>query len=226
MHHATFQPADLTTFCELDQLGLTAIGQRFEPGRVVLDCRVIQPDPWCRRCGAEGVLRDTVTRTLAHTPFGHRATTLQIRVRRYRCDWCRKVWREDTSMAAPARAKLTRAGLRFALEAVVIDHLTVSRTAANLGVSWHTANAAILGEGHRALISDPARFDGVTVIGVDEHVWRHTRHGDKYVTVLIDLTPVREKRGPARLLDMVPGRSKQVFSRWLSERTQAWRDGI
>ncbi|MBU3994985.1 MAG: ISL3 family transposase, partial [Actinobacteria bacterium] len=41
-----------------------------------------------------------------------------------------------------------------------------------------------------------------------------------------DLTPVREKRGPTKLLNMVPGRSKQVFSRWLSERTQAWRDGI
>ncbi len=226
MHHATFQPANLTTFCNLDELGLTAIGQRFEPGKVVLECRVNEPDPWCRRCGAEGTLRDTVTRRLAHVPFGHRATTLQIRVRRYRCDWCRKVWREDTSMAAPVRAKITRAALRWALEAVVIDHLTVSRTAANLGVSWHTANTAILTAGKQQLLDDPARFDGVTVIGVDEHVWRHTRYGDKYVTVIIDLTPVREKRGPARLLDMMSGRSKQVFSRWLSERTQAWRDGI
>jgi len=32
-------------------------------------------------------------------------------------------------------------------------------------------------------------------------VWRHTRHGDKYVTVIIDLTPVRDGTGPARLLD-------------------------
>ncbi|MDK9640687.1 hypothetical protein FAM15192_002347, partial [Propionibacterium freudenreichii] len=43
------------------------------------------------------------------------------------------------------------------------------------------------------LIDDPARFEGVTTIGVDEHVWRHTRHGDTYVTVIIDLTPVRER---------------------------------
>ena len=76
-------------------------------------------------------------------------------------------------MAAPERAKLTRAGLRFALEAVVIDHLTVSRTAANLGVSWHTANNAIIAEGKRRLIDDPHRFDRVTTIGVDEHVVRH-----------------------------------------------------
>ena len=37
-------------------------------------------------------------------------------------------------------------------------------------------------------------------------MWRHTRRGDRYVTVVIDLTPVRHRSGPARLLDMVPGR--------------------
>ena len=40
-----------------------------------------------------------------------------------------------------------------------------------LGVSWNTANTAVLGEGQRLLINDPTRFNGVRVIGVDEHVW-------------------------------------------------------
>jgi transposase len=108
----------------------------------------------------------------------------------------------------------------------VIDHLTVSRVAAGLGVSWHTANGAVLAEGRRRLIDDPHRFDGVRVIGVDEHVWRHTRFGDKYVTVIIDLTPNRDKTGPARLLDMIEGRSKAVFKQWLAGRPASWRDGI
>jgi hypothetical protein len=43
------------------------------------------------------------------------------------------------------------------------------------------------------------------VTGVDEHRWRHTRRGDKYVTVIIDLTPIRDGTGPARLLAMVEG---------------------
>jgi len=93
-------------------------------------------------------------------------------------------------------------------------------------VSWNTANNAVLTEGQRVLIADPARFDGVRVIGVDEHVWRHTRRGDKYVTVIIDLTPVRDKSGPARLLDMVEGRSKRAFQQWLAEREESWREGL
>ena len=64
------------------------------------------------------------------------------------------------------------------------------------------------------------------MIGVDEHVWRHTRLGDKYVTVIIDLTPVRDRTGPSRLLDMVEGRSKAVFKNWLASRPQHWRDGV
>ena len=79
----------------------------------------------------------------------------------------------------------------------------------------------MLAEGKRVLIEDPSRFDGVKVIGVDEHVWRHTRRGDKYVTVIIDLTPIRDQTGPARLLDMVEGRSKQAFKRWLADREES-----
>jgi len=76
------------------------------------------------------------------------------------------------------------------------------------------------------LIADPTRFDGVQVLGVDEHAWRHTRRGDKFVTVIIDLTPVRDGTGPSRLLDMAGGRSKQVFKTWLEAQTSAFRDGI
>jgi hypothetical protein len=75
--------------------------------------------------------------------------------------------------AAEPRAKLSRRGLAWALEAIVCQHLTVARVADALAVAWDTANDAVLAEGHRVLIGDPARFDGVAVIGVDEHVVRH-----------------------------------------------------
>ena len=226
MPNATFDDCDLTKFCRLDELGLQATGQRVEPGRAVLACRVVEPDEWCHRCGSKGAPRDTVIRRLAHEPLGWRPTTLHVTVRRYRCADCAHVWRQDTTAAAEPKAKLSRRALRWALEALVVQHLTVARVAEALDVRWNTANDAVLAEGQRLLIDDPARFDGVTAIGVDEHVWRHTRRGDKYVTVIIDLTPLRAGTGPARLLDMVEGRSKQAFKTWLAERDQAWRDQV
>lgn len=223
---AGFACPDLTVFCGLDELGLEVTGQRLEPERAVLACRVVEPDEWCRRCGCEGTPRDTVVRRLAHEPLGWRPTMLEVVVRRYRCADCGHVWRQDTSRAAEPRAKLSRRGLRWALEAIVVQHLTVARVAEGLGVAWNTANDAVLAEGKRVLIDDEHRFDGVTAIGVDEHVWRHTRRGDKYVTVIIDLTGIRDGTGPARLLDMVEGRSKQAFKTWLAERPEAWRDAV
>ncbi|MEO9222957.1 MAG: transposase, partial [Mycobacteriaceae bacterium] len=208
MLDATFARADLSTFCRLGELGLTVVGQRLEPDRAVLACRVVDTDEfarWCRRCGAEAGPRDSVTRQLAHEPFGWRPTTLLVMIRRYRCTGCGHVWRQDTSRAAEPR---------------------VARVAEALAVSWDTANDAVLTEGRRVLINDPTRLDGVKVLGVDEHCWRHTRRGDTFVTVIIDLTPVREGTGPARLLDMVEGRSKAVFKTWLDKQSAAFRDGI
>ena len=226
MSDATFAGPDLTTFCRLGELGLEATGQRLEADRALLACRVVDPDEWCRRCGCRGVPRDSVTRRLAHEPLGWRPTTLEVTVRRYRCPDCGHVWRQDTSKAAQPRAKLSRAGLRWALEGIVCQHLSVARVAQGLAVSWNTANDAVLAEGRRVLINDVARFDAVSVIGVDEHVWRHTRRGEKYVTVIIDLTPIRSGTGPARLLDMVEGRSKAAFKAWLADRDEAWRNGV
>lgn len=150
-----FGRPDLTAFARLDGLGLSVIGQRLEPDRAVLACRVVEPDQWCRRCGSEGAARDTVIRRLAHEPLGWRPTVLEVVVRRYRCADCGHVWRQDTSAAAEPRAKLSRTGLRWALEGIVVAHLTVARVAEGLGVAWDTANNAVLAEGKRLLINDP-----------------------------------------------------------------------
>ena len=79
--------------------------------------------------------RDTVTRELAHEPLGWRPTTLLVMIRRYRCTGCGHVWRQDTSRAAEPRARLSRRGLAWALEAIVCQHLSIARVAQGLGVA-------------------------------------------------------------------------------------------
>ena len=226
MPGVTFCRPDVTTLCCVDELGLVVTGQRLEPDRAVLACRVRDPDQWCRRCGCEGKPRDTVVRRLAHEPIGWRPTVSEVTIRRYRCTGCGHVWRQGTSKAGEPRARLSRRGLRWALEGIVCEHLTVARVAAGLGVAWNTANDAIVTEGKRVLIDDERRFEGVTVVGVDERVWRRTRRGDKYVTVIIDLTPITNGTGPSRLLDVVEARSKHAFKSWLAARDKAWRDAV
>ncbi|ROR53164.1 transposase IS204/IS1001/IS1096/IS1165 family protein [Luteococcus japonicus] len=179
MDNATFTTPDLTTFCRLGDLGLVVTGQHLTDERAVLACRPVEPDDWCHHCGCHGQPRDSVVRELAHVPFGWRPTTLQVRLRRYQCTGCGRIWRQDLTHAAAPRSCLSRGALRWALEALVVSHLPVSRIAAALGVAWNTANDAVLAEGQRLLIDQPGRLTGVTVIGVDEHVWRHTRRGDK-----------------------------------------------
>lgn len=176
--------------------------------------------------GCEGAPHDTEVRRLGHEPLEWRPTTLEIGVRRYRCAECGHGWRHDTSRAAEPRAKLSRRGPRWALEGIVCQHLTIARVTDGLGVAWDTANDAVLAEGKGVLLDDEHGFDGVKVLGVYERVWRRTRRGYKYVTVIIHLTRIRDKTGPARLLDMVEDRSKQAFKQWLAARPKTWPDGI
>ena len=228
MPETTFTDPDLTTFLGLDALGLTAVGQFLTARRAVVECRmpIGFEDPFCRSCGAQGQARGTVARRLAHVPVGSRPTQLLVRLRRFACTHCHRVWRQDTSTLAEPRARLTHVAVEWGLRALSLESMSVSRVAQALGISWHTANTAILTRAEQILNEAPDRFEGVEVLGVDEHVWRHTKRGDRYVTVIIDLTPVRHRSGPARLLDVVPGRSKKVFKTWLAARGKSWRERV
>ena len=170
MDNATFTTPDLTTFCRLGDLGLVVTGQHLTDERAVLACRPVEPDDWCHHCGCHGQPRDSVVRELAHVPFGWRPTTLQVRLRRYQCTGCGRIWRQDLTCAANPRSCLSNGALRWALEALVVSHLPVSRIAAALGVAWNTANDAVLAEGQRLLIDQPGRLTGSSRFVVKESV--------------------------------------------------------
>jgi transposase len=110
----------------------------------------------------------------------------------------------------------------------MIDRATVAAVARELGLSWDTVNTIATDATQTIIAADPTRLQGVRVIGVDEHRWSHTRRPgeDGFVTVIIDLTPVLEGTGRARLLDLVPGRSSAALKTWLSAQTAAFRDQV
>ncbi len=92
--------------------------------------------------------------------------------------------------------------------------------ARELGVGWGTVMRAVRDHG-QPLVDDPARLEGVTGLGVDEHVRQHAsaRRLTQFATGVTDLTPGR----PARLLEVVPGRTGKVYAGWLAARGEAWK---
>ena len=103
--------------------------------------------------------------------------------------------------------------------------LRSSGLARQLGTTWRTVWRSIVPL-LEAMAADPARFDGVTSLGVDEHLWHHVderRRGPRASTGMVDLTRDQPGRVQARLLDLVPGRSGKAYADWLHARGDAFR---
>ena len=67
-------------------------------------------------------------------------------------------------MAEP-RVRLTRSAVEWGLRSLALECMSVSRVAAALGISWHTANNAILTRAEQILNEASDRFEGVEVLG-------------------------------------------------------------
>ena len=111
MANTTFDRPDLSAFTRLDGLGLEVTGQRIWPDHAVLACRIAGEDRWGRRCGCQGISRDTVVRRLAHVPCGWRPTIVHVSVRRYRRpDVCSRVAPRHEPSGRSARQALACGG--------------------------------------------------------------------------------------------------------------------
>ncbi len=107
--------------------------------------------------------------------------------------------------------------------------MSVSATAKALGIGWELVNQVALDACRKLVYDNPHHLDGVRILGVDEHVWKHTRRPTEpsnLVTILVDLTPLVDGRGPARLLEIRSGRSAEVLRTWLQERDPKFRQQV
>lgn len=218
------------TICRTIDLGVTIVDAAAADGVTHLWCELRSADPTCPGCGVAGRLRDHVQRELTDLPVVGVSTRLHLTVPRFVCeqtDCGTTIFRARTDRVAAPRAATTLRATRWILQRLVLDRMSVKAIATTLGLSWNTVNTLALGAA-REIVYAPTHLAGVRVLGVDEHKWKHvTGAGDpSFVTVIVDLTPLVDGAGPARLLDMVAGRSAEVLTSWLQARDRTFRDRV
>ena len=154
--------------------------------------------------------------------------------------WRKRTWRcsepacpsrsfteQDERIARP-RGLLTTRACWWAISQLRTEHASVYGLARQLGTTWQTVWRSIEPL-LQAMADDPARFDGVTSLGVDEHLWHHVSErdrGPRALTGMVDLTRDQDGCTRARLLDLVPGRSGKAYTDWLEQRGEAFRHRV
>ena len=180
----------------------------------------------CPECGAVAQLHDRRPTWVRDLPSGGRPVMLVWVKRVWRCPQglCpKRTWTETSEAIAP-RASLTERARAEICRRVGQDAASVAAVAREFGIGWRTAMTAVRDYG-TPRVDDPARLEGIEAIGVDETAFQaaSAKRSTSFVTGIVDLT---RRRGPARLLDVVAGRSASALVRWVTDRQPAWRAGI
>ena len=215
-------------------LGLDGVHvERVDRGAAAM--RVTVSTPWrlagCPDCGVVAVSRGRRVRVLRDVPHGDVRVQVVWRQRRWRCLQVacpRGTFAEQVPDLVAARGVLTRRAVTWAVGQLRREHATIAGLARRLGVGWATLWRAVKPQLER-FAADPARFAGVTSLGVDEHIWHHgdvRKRGPKELTGMVDLSRDQHGRVHARLLDLVPGRSKKAYADWLTARGAGFRARI
>lgn len=208
----------------LEGFGLVAVDEH--DGELELAVETSNDVVGCPGCGAVAAAHGRRAVRVRDLPVSGRATTLIWIKRLWRCRHrqCEVSTWSETSPEVPPRASLTTRAAQQACRRVGRDGEAVAVVAADFGVGWGTVMRAVAEHG-TPLVDDPARLEGVAALGVDETAFlaASATHATEFATGLVDLT---RTTGPARLLDVVPGRSGAVLSGWLRERDAGWRAGV
>ena len=219
------------TICRTAEIGLTITGAADAGTFTIIDAAPVAVEGHCPDCTQPGKLRDHTVRRLVDLPVVGFPTRLHVRVPRFTCtnQQCRRKTFQACLNCANDGAKLTHRVTGWILQRLAIDRMSVAATATALGVGWELVNQVAVDACRQLVYDNPSHLDGVRILGVDEHVWKHIRkpgQPSNLVTILVDLTPLADGRGPARLLDIRPGRSADVLRTWLQERDPGFRSQV
>ena len=197
----------------------------------LLEVESCDPVAGCPGCGVIAAGHGRIVTSMIDAPWADRPVRIRWRKRRWICreEACPVVtFVEQDPAVCPPRGLLTMRALRWAVGQLRREHATIAGLARRLGVGWATLWRAVKPE-LECLAGDPTRFAGVTSLGVDEHIWHHgdvRERGPKELTGMVDLTRDQAGRVHARLLDLVPGRSKKAYTDWLLDRGVDFRARI
>lgn len=213
------------TICRTAWLGLMITNATDGGDVTIIDAVAVDPINECPACTQPEVKRDHVIRELVDLPVVGFPTRLRVRLPRYLCvnQACpRRIFQAGLDCAFDGE-KTTGRVTRWILQRLAIDRMSVRAVAKALHIGWDLCCQLALDQANELIYHDPDHLAGVRVIGVDEHKWSHNRtaHGDGFVTVIVDMI-----NKPARLLDVVKGRSSQALQSWLNQRDQSFRDRI
>jgi transposase len=185
----------------------------------------------CPTCGVIAQSHGRRSVVLIDAPSFGRPVRVVWRKRTWRCrePACPTgVFTEQDDRVVRARGLLTVRACWWAIGQLRAEHASILGLARQLGTTWRTVWNAVkplLQE----LADDPTRFDRVTSLGVDEHIWHHVNErdrGPRALTGMVDLTRDQAGRTRARLLDLVPGRSGKAYADWLDARGDAFRGRV
>jgi transposase len=129
----------------------------------------------CPTCGAVAHAHGRVVVRLVDAPAFGRPVRIRWVKRRWVCpdpDCPAGTFVEQNAAVASPRASLTVRACWWAIGQLRREHASVNGIRRQFGTGWRTVWAAIKPL-LQAADGDPARFEGVTTLGVDEHIVRH-----------------------------------------------------
>jgi transposase len=219
-----------TRMCELlvglPDVNVLAVDDRPDRSIVVhIEARLERS--WCPACGARATVKERPVVELVDLPCFGRPARLAWRKHRLCCPQAvcpMGSWTHvDERIAAPKMVMTTRAA-RWATVQVGRHGRAVSDVAAELDCDWHTVNDAVVAYGEALLAADCDRVGAVATLGLDETLFVRTGRfrTQSWCTSITDVSPGR----PARLIEVIEGRTAVEVSDWLDAQPDEWRDSI
>ena len=161
------------------------------PDALVLDVESCNQLAGCPGCGVIAQGHGRMVVEVIDAPWAGVPARIRWFKRRWICreHTCQTVTflEHDERMCAP-RARLGTRAIRWAIRQLRFEGATIAGLARQLATTWNTVWSHIK-PCLQAASDDPARFAGVQVLGVDEHVWHHQdrrRRGPRELTGIVD----------------------------------------